>query len=76
MLEKSDRGNPARAFFVKSAKFVDMPPPGDHESYGKQLTAMRPAAERFEEEGCGSEGYLGLLMCRCKLCFIFRVSRM
>jgi hypothetical protein len=63
-LEKPDKGNPARAFFVKSANFVNMPGPGDHESYGKQLTAMRPAAERFEEKECGAEGYLGLLMCR------------
>lgn len=62
-LAKSDRGNPARAFFVESADFVDMPIPGDHESYGRQLTAMRPAAERFEEKERGAEGYLGLLMC-------------
>jgi len=74
-LEKPDRGNPARAFFVKSVDFVDMPSPGDHESYGKQLTAMRPAVERFEENECGAEGYFGLLMCLCKLCLIFRVSR-
>ncbi|EDR01305.1 uncharacterized protein LACBIDRAFT_333395 [Laccaria bicolor S238N-H82] len=67
-LAKSDRGNPARAFFVESADFVDMPIPGDHESYGRQLTAMRPAAERFEEKERGAEGYLGLLMCLwCKV---------
>lgn len=63
-LEKPDRGNPAKAFYVKSVDFVDMPSPGDldYESYGKQLTAMRPAVERFEENGWGGEGYFGLLV--------------